>query len=205
MEKNWQAWSSWALCNNPAEILKNKYANSELKAYDEFSYLEETDQNPHWHPEGNVWLHTLYVVEAASDISRREKLDQDQTIVLVLAALCHDLGKPDTTKVEEGRIRSPGHAQIGAKISERFLESIACPELIRLKVVSLVKEHLVYSSFQTVTDRALRRLVNRMKPASFDELMLLVEADHSGRPPLPKKLPDVMLQIKARLEALDLD
>ena len=56
--------------------------------------------------------------------------------------------------------------------------SIDCPELIRLKIVALVKEHLVYSSFQTVTERAVKRLENRLAPASLDELMLLVEADH---------------------------
>ena len=205
MNKNWESWSNWALKDDASALLKEAYNRGELKSYKEFDFLEQTDQNSHWHPEGNVWVHTLFVIEAATDIAIRENLSDEQRIVLVLSGLCHDLGKPDTTKVEEGRIRSPGHAQIGARISEQFLREIDCPELCRLKIISLVKEHLVYSSFQTVTDRALKRLVKRLEPANFDELLLLVEADHSGRPPLPKKLPDVMLEIKARIEKLEID
>ena len=196
MMKNWNTWSEWALGENPANKLKTSYENKELKDYEVFCELENTEQSPQWHPEGNVWKHTLYVIEAAYDIANREKLAESEREVLLLAAMCHDLGKPETTENVDGRIKSHGHAQLGGKITENFLMSIDCPELIRLKIVALVKEHLVYSSFQTVTERAVKRLESRLAPASLDELILLVEADHSGRPPLPKKLPEIMNEIK---------
>lgn len=196
MMNNWKTWEDWALGAEPAQKLKVSYENAELKAYEVFCELENTEQSVHWHPEGNVWKHTLYVIEAADDIANREKLAKNERIVLILAAMCHDLGKPETTKNEDGRIKSHGHDQLGGKITEKFLMSIDCPELFRLKIVALVKEHLVYSSFQTVTERAVKRLEKRLEPASLDELTLLVEADHSGRPPLPKKLPEIMNEIR---------
>ena len=196
MNKNWQTWSDWALSETAAADLKIAYENGKLSDYEVFDSLESTDQNPKWHPEGNVWLHTLYVIDAAIEIALREKLTESQRIILMLSAMCHDLGKPDTTKLEDGRLKSHGHAQVGGRITDDFLRSVDCPELFRLKIVALVKEHLVYSSFQSVTTRAVKRLEKRLEPANLDELMLLVEADHSGRPPLPKKLPDIMREIK---------
>lgn len=196
MDKNWKTWLDWALCSKPADRLEQAYLDGSLKTYSIFNELEQTEQNSKWHPEGNVWVHTLYVVEAAGEIAQRESLSSEDTAVLLISALCHDLGKPDTTTVEDGRIRSKGHAQVGAEITEEFLRSIDCPEQNRLKIVALVREHLVYSSFQTVTVRAVKRLLKRLEPASLDDLLMLVEADHSGRPPLPKKLPEIMHEIK---------
>ena len=102
MNKNWQTWSDWALSETAAADLKIAYENGKLSDYEVFDSLESTDQNPKWHPEGNVWLHTLYVIDAAIEIALREKLTESQRIILMLSAMCHDLGKPDTTKLEDG-------------------------------------------------------------------------------------------------------
>jgi tRNA nucleotidyltransferase (CCA-adding enzyme) len=68
-------------------------------------------QEPEWHPEGDVWVHTLMVVDEAA--SRNQDLDRPRRIAIMLGALCHDLGKPLTTAVIDGRIRSLNHEDAG--------------------------------------------------------------------------------------------
>jgi tRNA nucleotidyltransferase (CCA-adding enzyme) len=111
--------------------------------------------------------------------------------MLMVAALSHDLGKPDTTLQVDGRWRTPGHGELGRGIAERFLKAIACPDRIIERVLPLVEEHLVHVRTDH-TARSVRRLALRLHPATLRELALLVEADHSGRPPLPGGLPEAM-------------
>ncbi|KKW29995.1 MAG: hypothetical protein UY72_C0027G0011, partial [Candidatus Uhrbacteria bacterium GW2011_GWD2_52_7] len=87
--------------------------------------LAVTPQEPEWHPEGNVWIHTLMSVDVAARLIRKERLEGDDAFVIMLAALCHDLGKATTTALEDGRIRSRGHEEAGREPTERFLRSLA--------------------------------------------------------------------------------
>src|SRR5260370_37679234 len=75
--------------------------------------LAETPQDPEWHPEGDVWTHTLQVIDEAAGLIDDLAGDQPRAITVMLAALCHDLGKASTTKQEYGLIRSPGHETTG--------------------------------------------------------------------------------------------
>ena len=76
--------------------------------------LADTPQEPDWHPEGDVWVHTLQVIdEAAVLIEDLREADPPRALTVMLAALCHDLGKPATTTHEEGRIRSRGTRRRG--------------------------------------------------------------------------------------------
>src|SRR5690606_10395458 len=68
-------------------------------------------QEPEWHPEGDVWTHTLLVVDEAR--RRNGDLDRPRLASVMLGAVCHDLGKPATTAVVDGRIRSLGHEEAG--------------------------------------------------------------------------------------------
>ena len=69
--------------------------------------LYDCQQEPEWHPEGDVWTHTLMVIDEARELNG--DLDRPRLAAMMLGAVCHDLGKPATTALIDGRIRSPGH------------------------------------------------------------------------------------------------
>ena len=104
-----------------------------------------------------------------------------------MAALCHDLGKADYTVIDEnGVIRSPGHNDPSKTIS--FLRSIHMPNEIVDRVSSLVQEHMI--QWDTATPKMVRRLLSRLYSADdFHNLVLLIESDISGRPPMPTGRP----------------
>lgn len=150
--------------------------------------LNKTDQDPKWHPEGNVWTHTLISLDAAAKIATREKLNADQAFVIILAVLCHDMGKPAVTKIINERIRSIRHEKAGIEPTKNFLDSIGIDEETISKVIPLVKNHLVPINFYNdetnrnieVTDKAIRRLIKNIRPATIEDLILVCEADYLG-------------------------
>jgi tRNA nucleotidyltransferase (CCA-adding enzyme) len=110
--------------------------------------------------------------------------------MMLLAALCHDFGKVVTTTMNEsGRIISPDHASQGVPIAQVFLESIGCfPRMIE-RVLPLVAEHMTHVGIQESSRRVVARLARRLGQATIHEWSMIVEADHSGRPPLAKGNP----------------
>jgi tRNA nucleotidyltransferase (CCA-adding enzyme) len=187
-ERVWEEWKKWALKGKvPGRGVEQlewmNWADPEIHA------LVGVAQDPEWHPEGDAWIHTLCVVDAAVEIADREQLDDHDRLVLMFAALCHDFGKPSTTKMEGGRLRSKGHCEAGVELAERFLKRIGAPIAIIEEVKPLVAEHLIHAGIKNPSSRAVRRLANRLAPTSIEALGRLVEADHSGRPPLPKGNP----------------
>lgn len=158
--------------------------------YPELAGLKETDQEFEWHPEGDVWVHTLMVVDAAAQVVRREQLDPDTARITMLGALTHDLGKPMTTTFEEGRLRSRGHEPAGEEPTRTFLEKVGILKKDIEKVVGVVKEHLWpsiqyirHTRGEKVSDGSIRRLAKRLHPATIEELTYVSEADHHGRGP----------------------
>ncbi len=115
----------------------------------ELNALIGVQQEHEWHPEGDVWTHTLQVADAAAKVATREKLNDEQKLVLVYSAICHDLGKPPTTKFEDGRIRSRGHEEAGVEPSRNLLNRFyndmngkkGLAEITK-QVLPLVAEHL---------------------------------------------------------------
>ncbi len=184
-ERIWGEWQKWALKGHkPAAGLRVLAETGWLTLYPELAALTDCPQDPLWHPEGGVWLHTLYVCDAAAVIAEREQLADDQRAILLFAALCHDLGKPATTAIgTDGRIRSPGHALAGLELTEALLRWIGCPRALAAQVGPLVREHMAHIGMQ-VSDRTVRRLALRLTPATIAQWGWLIEADHSGRPPL---------------------
>lgn len=155
----------------------------------EFSSLEETQQESKWHPEGNVWTHTLMVIDEAAKIVQRKNLESKKSLVVLLGSLCHDLGKPMTTRERKGHITSYGHEMTGEKPTKDFLTTIGIDNLTRDKVIKLVGNHLVPTMFyakeivrgEAISDGAIRRLSKKIHPATIQELVYLSEADHLGR------------------------
>ena len=188
VERVWGEWIKWATkARHPGAGLEVLVRTGWIEFYPELTALIDVPQDPEWHPEGDAWVHTALVCDAAAEVAERHGLPDDERVVLMFAALCHDLGKAVTT-VFEGRWKSLGHCEAGVPLSRQFLQRIGCPEWIIEQVEPLVAEHLVHVQHE-ITPRAVRRLSERLGKASITQLIRLVEADMNGRPPLPKGLP----------------
>ena len=139
--------------------------------------LQGVPQNPRYHPEGDVWVHTMMVIDAMAALHGD---DEKENLILSLAALCHDLGKPATTKVVDGVIRAIGHENAGVGISEEFLESISDEKQLAAAVLPLVKHHLKPRQFYTqgAKSAAIRRLA---RVVNIRQLVLVAKADFLGR------------------------
>ena len=201
LERIWNEWHKWATrSKRPSKGLQVLRDCGWLDHYPELANLYGVPQDPHWHPEGDVWIHTLHVCDAAAQIADRDSLSDDERVILLLAALCHDLGKPATTELSDGRWRSPSHASVGVPLAASFLTSIGCPRHFIEVVQPLVAEHLVHVQSEA-SPRAVRRLSVRLGKASILQLSRLVEADLGGRPPLPKTIPESLLRIMQLAES----
>lgn len=176
----------------------------------EFQKLPETPQNPTWHPEGDVWAHTLLAADVASGLVREQQLAADDAWAVLLATLCHDLGKATTTVQRGGVLRSPGHDSAGVEPTRKFLKSIAASKKTIEVVVRLVREHLqplhvskAEARGQRVSDGAFYALARRLHPATLFLLSLVAEADHRGRSVPPEATtPPLVSAFRTRAEGL---
>jgi tRNA nucleotidyltransferase (CCA-adding enzyme) len=152
-----------------------------LAHYPELAALEGCPQDPEWHPEGDVFVHTLHAMDAFA----RERLDDaPEDLVVGLAVLCHDLGKPETTRLEEGRITSKGHEKAGVERTRDLLERLTPNRRLAEEVAPLVADHLKpLQLFEArAGDAAVRRLARRV--GRIDRLVRVALADQLGRPPI---------------------
>jgi tRNA nucleotidyltransferase (CCA-adding enzyme) len=142
-------------------------------------------QESEWHPEGDVWTHTMLVVDEAARLCRDDALDEQERFVVMLAALCHDLGKPSTTEFVQGRIRSRDHESQGEAPTRALCGRLAVSHDDTDAVVACVREHL--KPFALWRDRekmlaggdtAVRRLAVRVP---LVRLARVARADHLGR------------------------
>lgn len=196
LDRIWIEWKKWATRGKkPALGLQLLKATGWLSLYPELVAIVDIPQDPQWHPEGDVWTHTLHVCDAAASIACREKLNDDERLVLMFAALCHDLGKASTTQFVDGRWRAHGHCAAGVEPTRCFLNRIGCPEYIAQQVTPLVVEHLVHAQ-PSPNVRAVRRLSHRLGNATIAQLLCLIEADLRGRPPLAGDLPAELRRIE---------
>ncbi|MBC8163913.1 MAG: HD domain-containing protein, partial [Roseiflexaceae bacterium] len=200
-ERMWGEWAKWAQAAHPRSGLIALAESGWLAHFPELAALRGCLQSPTHHPEGDVWTHTGHVVQAAARIAGQQRLAAEAWRTLLFAALCHDLGKPATTTIEgDNRIRSAGHAQAGIAPTKALLTRIGAPQGLIEQVLPLVREHMAH--YGQPTARTLRRLAARLVPSTIATWALLVEADHSGRPPHPPRAPARDFVTHAR--ALDL-
>lgn len=191
-----EEFNKWALkSTKPGLIAPYLLQTGWISHFPEIERLRGTPQEPEWHPEGDVWIHTMHVLNAAAHVAERDHVEGDHRAVLMYSALTHDFAKPDVTALRQrdGRLRwsSYGHEQLGVPLARRFLERLGIKNAIIDQVLPLVDEHMAHTNMKgDVTPRAVRRLANRLAPASITQLLWLIEADASGRPPKPPGLPD---------------
>jgi tRNA nucleotidyltransferase (CCA-adding enzyme) len=153
-----------------------------IRYFPELEALIGCEQNSQWHPEGDVWIHTLHCMDA---FAAKRTGDKREDLIVGLAVLCHDLGKPLTTTREPGgRITAKRHDIAGVDLTRQFLRRMTNEPALVEAVVPLVACHTApFQLYQArASDAAVRRLARRVE--RIDRLVRVAHADQSGRPPL---------------------
>ncbi len=148
-----------------------------LRYYPQLEALIGVEQEPKWHPEGDVWTHTMMSIDAMATLRTG---DDKRDLILMLGVLCHDFGKPATTKYIDGAIRSRGHEEAGVEPTKTFIKSLTSESEITKRVVPLVAHHL--KPFQLYHHKsslsAVRRLATKV---NIEDLVIVAKADFLGR------------------------
>lgn len=143
-------------------------------------------QDPLWHAEGDVLTHVGMVCEQLVSMPAWRALPDGDRHLVFAAALLHDVAKPMFTKVEDGRIRSRGHAVGGTRVARRILAEdpafglAGTPFFAREQVCALVRHHGLPSTFLDKPDPQ-RAILTASMTARCDLLGILAEADMRGR------------------------
>ena len=156
------------------------------KLFPELEALAGCPQEPEWHPEGDVWIHTLQVIDRAR--TRIDDLVRAQQLTVMLGALCHDLGKPVTTAVIDGRIRSMDHEEQGVPPATALMDRLNVHSIdgydVRKQVLGITAQHLKpgswYKARDEVGDGAFRRLAQKV---DLELLARVAKSDCEGRHP----------------------
>ncbi len=183
-ERLWEEWKKLILKGRAiSDGLRFLQACDWLRHFPELEALVGCQQDPKWHPEGDVWTHTLHCLDA---FAAHRIGDEWEDLVVGLAVLCHDFGKPETSYFDEsnGRIRSPRHDIEGVPVARRFLERLTRQKKIFEEVLPLVEQHMRPLALHRdrAGDSAVRRLAARVK--RLDRLVRVAFADKAGRPPI---------------------
>lgn len=175
------------------------------QVYPQLGKMTGVQQDQTWHPEGNVDIHTQHTMNYMKQLIDRinaeraqnniPALSNDEVLVRMYSMLLHDAAKPHTTyikKDKEGRSRitSPGHEHMGGDVALDFLNDIGVKKSIIRQVEPLIRNHMAYLPYMQTknTTSNIRKLAEKLHPANIETLIHIIEADHSGRPPLPQGL-----------------
>lgn len=173
------------IAQRPSIGLKMLYDVGAMRQlFPELQALVGVPQENEWHPEGDVDVHTLLVVDRARELI--DDLSYPKQVCVMLGALCHDLGKPATTEFIDGKIRSRGHDEAGVAPTESLLDRLKLYTFdgydVREQVIALVRAHLLpgefYNKKDEVGDGAFRRLARKCE---LDLLYRVSKADTLGR------------------------
>lgn len=162
---------------NPSVYLNKMYEKGLFQEYP-FQLLYDmgsTEQSPIYHPEGNVWIHTMQVIDVAAKVKKRS---QDPR-VFMWAALLHDIGKPSVTKMRKGRITSYNHDQEGEKLAKDFLSYFMEDQTFIEKVCGLVRYHM--QILFVVKGQPYADLKGMKQRTDLQEVALLGLCDRLGR------------------------
>lgn len=168
------------------------------KYYPELHAMAGTPQEEEWHPEGDAWVHTMMAVDAAAKLIRQPErgFSKAEKIQVMIGALCHDLGKPATTKVLKGRVRSLAHEEAGRKPTKAMLGRLKFGEDVAQAAETIAAEHLKPAMLhmsrmkeshsesaldQKQYENAVRKLIKRIHPTSWRVLVAASESDSRGR------------------------
>ena len=133
----------------------------------EISALKGVEQSPQHHPEGDVWTHTLIMLDKM----------EDPTVTLALGTLLHDVGKPATFQRAPDRIRFNGHVEVGMKMAEAICERLRYSGEVTEQVVALVANHMRFIHVPDMRESTLKKFLRMPR---FDEHLELHRLDCLG-------------------------
>ena len=166
----------------PSIYLNEQVENGDFDEYP-LSMIKDlltVEQNPIYHPEGNVFIHAMMVVDEGAIVRERSKDKK----AFMWALLLHDLGKKPTTKLRKGKLTSYNHDTVGAKMAREFLEYFNQDEVFINKVISLVRWHMQIL-FVTKNSR-FQNIKQMLEDVDVDEIILVSRCDRLGRGNLNK-------------------
>ena len=145
--------------------------------FPEIEALIGVPQNPVHHPEGDVWSHTLMVLDAAAKLRCDAKYPEG----FMMSALTHDLGKAVSTLVEENKVSAIGHEKTGVELARQFLRRISNENRLTHYVLNMVELHMRPNMM--ASDGAGRKATSKMFDQSVcpEDLLLLAKADYFGK------------------------
>lgn len=177
-ERIWEEFKKFLLkAKKPSIALELMRELGILNYFPELKALIGVKQDPKYHPEGDVWVHTLMVLDEASKL---RIIDEKEDLILMLSALCHDFGKPKTTKLIDGRYRAFNHEKEGVEPTISFLKRLTNNKDLIKNVTKLVEYHLrpMQLYIGGAKASAIRRLALKV---SIERLVRLAKADYFGR------------------------
>jgi len=160
------------------KMLTEGHARRAFELLDETNLLQEVlpeikkmqgvEQPPQYHPEGDVWVHTLMLLEG---------LPANCSKTLALGALLHDVGKPPTFRRAPDRIRFDGHAEVGTKMAEEICRRFRLSNDETEQVTALVANHMRFGDVMRMKESTLKRF---LRLPEFDEHLELHRLDCQG-------------------------
>lgn len=161
----------------PSIYIKQVLSEGKLDKYP-FSVigdLKEVEQNPKYHPEGNVFIHTMMVVDEGAQVRDKSKNKR----AYMWSLLLHDIGKKPTTKMRKGKLTSYNHDTVGKRMAVEFLENFNEEESFIEEVTSLIRWHM--QSLFVIKDSSFKNVSEMLKDVDKDEIVLVSRADRLGR------------------------
>lgn len=131
----------------------------------EVSAMKGVQQPPQYHPEGDVWTHTLLLLEG---------LEKGCSKSLAWGALLHDVGKPPTFRMAPDRIRFDNHAEIGTRMAEEICRRLRFPKETTDQIAALVSNHMRFADVKKMRKSTLKRF---LRLAHFQEHLQLHRLD----------------------------
>ena len=131
----------------------------------DISAMKGVEQPPEFHPEGDVFVHTLLLLD---------NLPSPCPLTLAWGALLHDVGKPATFRVAPDRIRFDGHVEVGVKMAERICRELRFSNDETEQILALVDNHMRFGHATRMKESTLKRF---LRMPAFDEHLALHRAD----------------------------
>lgn len=161
----------------PSDYLNEIYNNELFKEipFNMLYKLKEVEQSPKYHPEGNVWNHTMMVVDEAAKVKSKSK----NLKVFMWASLLHDIGKASTTKIRNGRITSYDHDNVGERLVKEFLLHFTDDNKFIDEVCGLVRYHM--HILYVVNNLPYKDMRGMRENTDINEVALIGLCDRMGR------------------------
>lgn len=189
--QNWIEWRDWAASTaRPSDLFRSMNDVEMQRDHPQLFALKGVQQEPAWHPEGDVFEHSMHVADSTVDVANERGLDVERRIALVFGGVAHDMGKPKCTVFVASpsdptlRWRSPEHDTVGQPIAEAWMRSLGAPEHMVIRVGEMARHHMFHVFIHKATRRIVQRRMNRLVHLTGDELFAIIESDQRGRPGL---------------------